>query len=70
MTVNSIGIKMVDGKDFVYEGYDAHVIYHGIESASARGASCTAPLELSDGAYIVFVLANISAFYFTKEESE
>lgn len=70
MTVNSIGIKMVDGKDFVYEGNDAHVIYHGIENAAARGATWTVPLKLSDGAYIVFVLANISAFYFTKEESE
>jgi hypothetical protein len=68
MTVNTIGIKMVDGKDFVYEGADANVIYHGINDAIAKKASTTEHIELSDGVFIVFLLANIAAFYFTKED--
>ena len=68
MTVKSIGIKMVDGKDFVYEGADANVIYHGLNDAIAKKAIATGPIELSDGVFIVFMLANVAALYFTDKE--
>jgi hypothetical protein len=69
MTVTSIAIKMVNGKDIKYEGADANVLYHGINDAEAKGKLWTSPIELSHGGFAVISLANISTLYFTTEDS-
>jgi hypothetical protein len=63
-----LGIDFVSGESAEYNGKDAENVYAIIEDTGSRGGNYTGPIGLSNGITIAFMLNNIIAVFFTRED--
>lgn len=70
MKVKYLEVKMIDGREYIYDGADAHNVHYSINKAGARGAEWTTPTTLENGSEVIFILRNITQFRYTKGDSE